>query len=334
VVVVGLGPIGHEVAALVLGRPELFRLVGAVDRAPKLAGRRLAAVLGRRAPRGRIVAGIAKVPKVKRGIAFHTIASQLPDVADSVETLVRRGWDVVSSSEEMSYPGLRRPKLARRIDRAARRARRVVVATGINPGFAMDVWPLVLTSNSQTLDRVLVRRVVDASQRREPLQRKIGSGMTAREFEALARDGRIGHVGLVESAAHLGAALGWDLDTVHETLVPKVAARRVRSQFFAVPAGRVCGIHHRAEAYEGKRLRIVLDLTMQLGARDPRDEVRLEGTPPLTCIVPGGFHGDRTTASQLLSAAARIGGMPPGLHLPSDLPAPRWAAAPRSLSLR
>ena len=334
VIVVGLGPIGLEVAKLAVARPDLFRLVGAVDRAPQWVGRKLHKVLGRGAPAARIVADVDSLPKNKRGIAFHTIASQMGDVTDSVQALVRRGWHVVSSSEEMSYPELRRPDLARRIDRAARRAKRAVVATGINPGFAMDTWPLVLSSNMQTLERVVVQRVVDASLRREPLQRKIGSGMSASEFAALAREGRIGHVGLVESAAHLGGALGWEIDTIRETLVPKLAARRIRTEFFTVEKGRVAGIHHRAEAAVDGKVRIILDLTMELGARDPRDEVHLEGSPALTCVVPGGFHGDRTTASQLLSAAARIDAMAPGLHLPSDLPAPRWAAATRRLTLR
>src|SRR5262245_62290726 len=91
VVVVGLGPIGREVATLVVGRPDLFRLVGAVDRAPELVGRALASVLGRKAPRAAVRASVESVPKVARGIAFHTIASQLADVVDSVETLVARG---------------------------------------------------------------------------------------------------------------------------------------------------------------------------------------------------------------------------------------------------
>jgi 4-hydroxy-tetrahydrodipicolinate reductase len=190
----------------------------------------------------------------------------------------------------------------------------------------MDVWPLVLSSNMQNLERVHVHRIVDASLRREPLQRKVGSGMTTQEFESLAEAGKIGHVGLVESAAHLGGSLGWALDEVRELLEPRVARRRIRTQFFDVPAGRVSGIHHRAEAFERGKLRIELDLRMELDADSPRDEVQLEGTPPIICTVPGGFHGDRTTASQLLSAATRIDDMPAGLHLPSDLPAPRWSA--------
>lgn len=333
VAVVGLGPIGLEVARVALQRPELFRLVAAVDRAPALAGRRLADVLGVPGLRGRVHAAIEDLP-AGRGIAFHTIASHLPDVVDSVEALLARGWHVVSSSEELSYPELRRPDLARRIDRAARRARRVVVGTGINPGFAMDVWPLVLSSNCQQLERVVVHRIVDARQRRVPLQRKIGSGMTRAAFEALARRGRIGHVGLVESVAHLAGALGFALDVVRETLVPTIAARRIRTPEFDVAPGRVSGIHHRAEGMEGRQQRIVLDLRMALDASDPRDEIHIDGTPALHCVVPGGFHGDRTTVSQLVAAAARLTGVTPGLLLASDLPAPRWAAAPRRLRLR
>jgi 4-hydroxy-tetrahydrodipicolinate reductase len=247
--------------------------------------------------------------------------------------LLERGYHVVSSTEELSYPELREPRLARRLDRAARAAGRCIVGTGINPGFAMDVFPLVLSSNMQTLERVSVHRVVDASLRREPLQRKVGSGMTPDEFAALAEAGRIGHVGLVESAAHLAGGLGWSLDRVEETLEPRVARRRIRTSFFDVPAGRVSGIHHRAAGFEGRKSRIVLDLVMELDADAPRDEVQLEGTPPITCTVSGGFHGDRTTASQLLSAAVRLDDLAPGLHLHSDLPAPRWAARRRRLQL-
>ncbi len=313
-------------------RSDLFRIVAAVDRAPQLAGTPLRAALGVPTARGRVLSDVRALP-ASGGVAFHTTSSRLRDVVESLEMLLARGWHVVSSTEELAYPSLRSPSLAARIDRAARKAGRVVVGTGINPGFAMDVWPLVLSSNMQALESVQVHRVVDASRRRGPLQRKVGSGLTAREFEALAREGRIGHVGLVESIAHLGGMLGWALDRVDEALEPRLAKKRVRTQFFDVPAGRVCGIHHRAVAREGRKTRIVLDLVMALDARDPHDTIELEGEPSLRCVVPGGFHGDRTTASQLVAAAARLEGVAPGLHLASELPAPRWAAFPRALRL-
>jgi 4-hydroxy-tetrahydrodipicolinate reductase len=332
VVVVGLGPIGLEVAQLLLVRPKLFRLVAAVDRAPELAGRPLREVLGDAAPRGRIRLTPPAAPR-GQALAFLTTTSSVRSVAATIRELLDFGYHIVSSTEELSYPSLRAPRLAAVLDRAARKAGRCVVGTGINPGFAMDVWPLVLASNMQTLERVQVTRVVDAAKRRRPLQLKVGAGMSRREFEALAQAGRIGHVGLVESCAHLAAALGWELERVHESLRPKVATRRIRTEHVDVQAGRVCGIVHRAVGYSGQRALVELDLQMYLGAKDARDDVLLEGTPPLRCTVPGGFHGDRTTASQLLSAAARVDGFQPGLHIASDLPTPRRPGPRLKLSL-
>lgn len=325
VVVVGLGPIGLELGRLVASQSDTFQLVGGVDRAPQLVGRPLRDVFGRRAPRGRVTPQ-APAPRGGTGLAFVTTQSSIHAVVPTLEQLLKLGYHVVSSTEELSYPALRAPRVASRLDRAARRANRCVVATGINPGFAMDVWPLVLASNAQSLERVEVVRVVDASDRREPLQRKVGAGLSRREFEARARAGRIGHVGLAESCAHLAAALGWPLDSMRESLQPCVADRRIRTAFFDVAPGQVCGIMHRVAGMQGRRRRVFLDLRMALGADSPRDEVVLHGKPPLHCTVPGGFHGDRTTSAQLVSAAARIEAMPAGLHLASDLPTPRRPA--------
>lgn len=332
VLVVGLGPIGVELSRLLLTQDDRFRFLGAIDVSPKLVRRPLRDVLGSAAPKGSVRHQVPPAP-AGSAIAFLTTTSSMQGVAASLFELLQRGYHVVSSTEELSYPFLRAPDLARRVDRAAKNAGRCVVGTGINPGFAMDVWPLVFASNAQSLEHVEVVRVVDASTRRAPLQRKVGSGMTVAGFEALAEEGKIGHVGLVESCVHLADLLGWPLDRVDETLRPKRASKRIRTPHFDVPPGRVCGILHRAVGWQGKTERIVLDLSMYLGAPQPRDEVTLRSHPPLHCIVPGGFHGDPTTASQLVAAAARIAGMPPGLHLASELPAPRRPAARVQLSL-
>ncbi len=324
VVIVGLGPIGVELGKLVLSQDASFQLLAGVDLSPQLVGTPLRRLLGPQAP-STSVRETAPAPRGE-ALAFLTTTSSLRGAAPSILALLDQGYHVVSSTEELSYPALRAPRLAARLDRAARRAGRCIVGTGINPGFAMDVWPVILASNSQSLEHVQVHRVVDASQRRGPLQRKIGSGLTAAQFEALAREGKIGHVGLVESCAHVADLLGWPLDRVQETLVPKLAPRRLRTDHFDVPSGRVCGIHHRAVGSQGGHERLVLDLQMYLEAENPRDEVHLRGKPSLHCTVHGGFHGDLTTASQLVSAAVRLGSMPPGLHLASELPAPRRPA--------
>lgn len=329
-VVVGLGPIGREVAQLVLERHEVLRLAACIDSAPEVRGAALATLLERPVA-GRVRAD-APPARSKSDIAFVTTTSSVASVAPTVEALLKLGYHIVSSTEELSYPDFRAASLAARLDRAARRAGRGIVGTGINPGFAMDVWPLVLSSNMQRLDAVHVHRAVDAKQRREPLQRKVGAGMTAEEFESLAAAGRIGHVGLVESAAHLAGALGWSLDRLDEQLEPVLATAPLRTAYFEVPAGRVCGIHHRVVGRQGDKERVVLDLRMALDVDTPQDEVKLVGHPSIRCLVPGGFHGDRTTASQLVAAALRLPRLGPGLHLASDLPSPRFSATPVKLT--
>jgi len=234
----------------------------------------------------------------------------------------------VSSTEELSYPWLRNPLLAARLDRAARAAKRCLVGTGINPGWAMDVWPLALAANMQAVRSVSVHRIVDATKRRQPLQAKVGAEMTRAHFEQLAQEGRIGHVGLVESVAHLAAGMGWELTEVRETLQPRIAKQRIKTRYFDVPKGRVCGIHHRAVGIEGNKRRIDLDLIMSLDASPSSDTVQLKGTPDVHATVPGGFHGDRATVSQLLSAGMRMQEPPLGLRLASELAVPSPIARP------
>ena len=327
VIVVGLGPIGLEVTRVVAQQDALFRLTAVVDRAAHLVGRSLSSVVPQVANRLRIRAEAPPAPG-GMGIAFLTTASSLAAIAKTVEMLLQHGYHVVSSTEELSYPWLRNPRLAARLDRAARAAKRCLVGTGINPGWAMDVWPLALAANMQAVRAVTVHRVVDARQRRQPLQAKVGAEMTRAHFEQLAEAGRIGHVGLVESVAHLADGLGWELTEVRETLLPRIAKKRVRSEYFDVPQGRVCGIHHRAVGLQGATRRIELDLIMSLDAAPSCDTVQLKGTPDVQAIVPGGFHGDRATVSQLLSAGTRMQDPPLGLRLASELSVPGAIARP------
>jgi hypothetical protein len=332
VVVVGLGPIGREVTRVVAQNDAVFRLAAVVDRAPELVGRSLPALVPQVEKRLRVRADVPPAPGGV-GIAFLTTSSSLAAVAPTVEQLLKHGYHVVSSTEELSYPWLRNPRLATRLDGVARKAARCLVGTGINPGWAMDVWPLALAANMQAVRSVSVHRVVDARQRRQPLQAKVGAEMTRVQFEQLAEAGRIGHVGLVESVAHLADGLGWELTEVRETLLPRIARKRVRTEFFDVPQGRVCGIHHRAVGFVGTRRCIELDLIMSLDASPSSDTVELKGTPDVQAIVPGGFHGDRATVSQLLSAAVRMQDPPTGLRLASELAVPGAIARPVRLQL-
>ena len=94
------------------------------------------------------------------------------------------GFDIVSTSEELSFPWLDNADEASRVDAAAKSAGKTVLGTGVNPGFLMDSLPLFVTSIAQQVDHIDVTRVINASKRRGPFQAKIGSGMEVDAFNA------------------------------------------------------------------------------------------------------------------------------------------------------
>jgi hypothetical protein len=113
----------------------------------------------------------------------------------------------------------------------------------------MDTLALMLTAPCATVRRVSVTRVVDAATRRVPLQRRVGAGLTLSQFRHATTEGRVRHVGLVESAHLIASGLGWKLDRVDETIEPAIAPRDLDSAYVRVPAGCAAGIKQYARGY-------------------------------------------------------------------------------------
>jgi len=186
----------------------------------------------------------------------------------------------------------------------------------------MDFLPICLTSIMREVRAVHVQRVVNASTRRGPLQKKIGSGLAPADFQRLYDQGKAGHAGLQESLALVAHCLGWRVADVVETGGPIVAPREIRTQHFHVKQGQTCGLHQHAEAKVNGRTCLTLDLKMCLDAEDPHDAVQIEGSPPLDLRINGGVAGDQATVAALVNTAPRLRRSPPGLRLVTDLPAP------------
>jgi 4-hydroxy-tetrahydrodipicolinate reductase len=320
----GLGPIGVESLRLAASKPWAD-IVGAVDIDPAKVGRQLSEVTGLRSLRGRIVHGSlgellgTETPEV----IFHTAVSRFKAAFEQLEPMARKGINVVSSCEELVFPQLREPALARRLDQICRKKGARIVGTGVNPGFVMDLLPMCLTGVSLEVRAVHIQRVVDAATRREPLQRKIGSGLPPRDFQRLLKEGKAGHAGLKESLALLAHCLGWKVKAIRESGEPVVADHDIRTNFLKVKKGHTCGLHQRAEARIGRAIVISLDLQMYLDAPNPHDAIQIEGRPPLSLVMPGGVAGDDATVAALVNTAPRLLTAQPGLILITDLAVPR-----------
>ena len=327
VVQYGLGPIGVETAKLVLAKSKSsgLRLVGAIDIDPAKVGKDVSEILGLSEPTGIKVSDNAQqvFDAVKPHVALHTTTSFLQKVYPQLTACIESGVHVVSSTEELLFPYDRHPDLSRQLDDLAKKHHVAVLGTGVNPGFVMDVLPLVLTGVCTSVRAIRVERVVDASKRRLPLQRKIGAGITTEEFEEKKKTGVFGHIGLRESLLFVADGLGWKFDRVQEALQPMVASREIVTPYFRVQPGRVSGIHHTIAGSVGAKEILSLDLKMYVGADDPHDAVYVDGDPPVDAVIRSGVFGDSATVAALVNAIPLVLQSPPGLQTLKDLPAMR-----------
>ena len=187
----GLGPIGIEAAKLVLQKKRL-KLVGGIDVDPDKIGVNLGDVLGLDS---KLKISVSNDPQkvlneTQPDIVLHSTGSFLAKVEEQLQICLQAGASVVSSCEELFYPYRRDSKFCARIDKVAEENKTTVVGTGVNPGFSMDVLVLVMSSVCTKIDKIVATRVVDASKRRLPLQKKIGAGLPPDEFRNLVKQDR------------------------------------------------------------------------------------------------------------------------------------------------
>lgn len=316
----GVGPIGASIARL-MREKETLEIIGAVDTDPAKIGRDLGEVAGAKdAPWGVKIVPEFGAHEKSADVVLHTTSSYLPSVMDELRRCLSAACCVVSTCEELAYPFRKHPQLAAKLDADAKREGVALVGTGVNPGFVMDKLALTLSAAAQRVDWVRATRIVDASMRRLPLQKKIGAGMTPDEFRREVAAGRIKHHGLPESIAMVADGFGFALDDISETIEPILAEDAVRTEFLEIARGQVAGVHQVARGNIGMQEKVFMELRMYVGAKEPADTVELRGQPNLLMTIPGGTHGDLATAAIAVNTIPAILAAPAGLRTVRDLP--------------
>jgi len=317
----GVGPIGAAIVRL-MREKQALQIVAAIDKDPAKAGKDLGEVVeASDAPWGIPVSSDAtQVLGGEADLVVHSTASYLTSVADQLFACVESGLCVVSTCEELAYPFRKYPELSGKLDDAAKEAGVAVVGTGVNPGFVMDKLVLTLSAVAQQVESARAIRIVDASKRRLPLQKKIGAGMTVDEFNQQVAEGVIKHHGLPESVAMVADGLGLEVDNIREKIQPIVAEEAVKTEYLEVQPGQVAGVHQIARGVGGGKERIYMELRMYVGAKEPGDTVELTGKPDIKLSIPGGTHGDIATAAVVVNCIPAILDAPAGLRTSRDLP--------------
>src|SRR5258708_10480630 len=136
----GIGPIGAEIARLLLTKPWI-KLVAAVDVDPNKIGKDLGEVIGLGREVGvKVTAAIHGKPDV----VCHSTGSRLRDVSTQLKDLLGSGCHVVSTCEELSFP--LDAEVREDLQQVPRANNITLLGKCVNPVFVIDKLPITITT--------------------------------------------------------------------------------------------------------------------------------------------------------------------------------------------
>ncbi len=318
VVQIGLGPIGIKMVQFITQRPSL-KLVAAVDLNPNLIDKPLDSIVSLKIPLDINITDTLPA-QGSADVAVITTTSSLEKCTPTILDAVSRRMSVVSTCEELSYPWLTHPELSKKIDAEAKTASVAVLSTGVNPGFLMDLLPIVLTGVCRSVDSITVERIQDAQHRRVPFQNKIGAGMTTDQFDTAKKAGTLRHVGLTESMHLIAARMGWPLSKTQDIIQPVIATAPFASKDQNISPGQCRGVNQTGRAFDKNNKEVItLRFIAAVGQTDTKDRVIITGDPSFESIIPNGVNGDIATCAITTNAITTTHNTNPGLHTMADI---------------
>jgi 4-hydroxy-tetrahydrodipicolinate reductase len=327
VIQVGLGPMGRYIADLLVSRPNI-KLVGVVDINPDLIGKNLTEFISNKPSDELLVQSEINdlISLNNIDVVIIATSSSLLKIDSLIKQVVKAGCNVISLCEELSYPFIKQPTLSADINSLAKENSVSVVGTGINPGYLMDLLPIVLTAPCQEVRKITVKRMMNSSKRREPFQRKIGTALSPSIFHHKIEEKEItGHVGLTEALQMIVSTLGLKYQEIVEYPPEPIIAKDdfVTSYNETVQKGEVCGLQSIAKAIdENTNELVVLEFYAYSGDHEEYDSITIEGTPTIHQKIIGGVHGDLGTAAMVVNLIPIVLKAQPGLLTMKDLPVP------------
>lgn len=319
----GVGAMGSLACRLILERPDL-ELVGAISHQD---GQDLGLVIGLGRDLGLSVRSDPDevLGRVPADVLLLMTCSLTKDVFPQIMKGIEHGLFVITSAEEMAYPHVREPELARRIDESARAKGVAVLGTGINPGFSLDKFIITLLSVCHRVDRVWASRVNDLSPYGPSVMASQGVGVTPEEYRVGVREGRIaGHIGFRESITMIADSLGWELDEITESREPVVTRVVRETPHVRVLPGQTAGTRQVGRGFLNGREVITLEhpqeVRPELEGTSAHDHVRIEGVPTIDLTVTPEISGGYGTTGLCVNMIHVLLRAEPGLRTMRELP--------------
>ena len=337
------GTVGKHAIAGILARPEL-ELVGVWVSSDAKHGKDVGELCGTE-PLG-LTATMHKdeLIALEPDCVLHTAMTDADPFAavDLFAELLEAGINVVSSGPVfLQYPhGIIPAEMVDKLQAAGEKGHASLHVNGIDPGFANDVLPLVMTSLSQRVDEVRCSEIADYSTYYQPFVNNelFGFGKPMDDVPYLFAGGIL-PLAWGSVVRIIAAGLELTLDEPLEEVVEFAEADRDYDTVSGpVPKGSRCGVRFQVVGKVDGTPRVVLEHVTRTHPEQRPDwpqpptgdgcyRVEITGEPMMKVdFTHQGENGDHnvsgmiTTAMRLVNCVETVVASPPGLVTALDLP--------------
>jgi 4-hydroxy-tetrahydrodipicolinate reductase len=336
------GNVGRHALAGIAARPDL-ELVGVWVSNPAKVGKDAGELAGLGRPLGVAATNdAAALLGLRPDCVVYTALADIRvfEALDDLARILRSGANVVSACPVfLQFPdGAVPPEMSEPIRRAAAAGNASIFVNGIDPGFANDALPLLLTGVSQRIDEIHCREILNYATYDQPtvLFDIMGFGRPLDDVPTLLRPGVLSMAwgGVVRQ---LAAGLDIELDVVTERHARRPAPALFHIDSGPIEKGTAAALRFEVRGMVADRPVIVLEHVIRLrddlapdwpqpsGQGCYRVEVRGEPnyTLDLRMLGTDGDHntaGLKATAMRLVNAIPAVVAGPAGLLTALDLP--------------
>ena len=342
VVLWSTGNVGRHALAGIMARPEL-ELVGVWTSSEAKAGQDAGRVAGLGHDVGVLTTTDADaLLALQPACIVHTAMAdnRLPEAMADLERFLRAGINVVSSGPVfLQYPDNVIPaEMTDPLRKAAAEGGASLFVNGVDPGFANDWLPLVLTSISERIDEVRCMELLDYSTYDSPtvMFDVMGFGKPMDETPMLLLPGVLS-MAWGSVVQQLAAGLGIELDEVTDHVIKLPAPETFDIASGTIEKGTMAALRFEVRGmYRGRPVCVLEHITRlrpDLGPDWPQPagqgcyRVQVSGEPNYTLdlqlLGTDGDHntaGLKATAMRLVNAVEAVVAAPAGLLTALDLP--------------
>lgn len=335
----GPGDVGTFALRAILEHPDLD-LVGLVVHSDSKVGVDAATLCGLDEPTG--VVGTQDAAAVLAmdadAVCYTAIADRrFHGAVDDLARCLRAGKNVVSSSVlSLAYPPSADPAVVRTLSAACAEGGASCFTSGIDPGFANDVLPLVVAGFCKRVDSIRCMEILNYAPYRHPdvLFDFFGFGQPMDHTPPLLKPGALARAwaGVVHQ---LAAGLGVEVDEVRQVYERAAAPTTFDGPMGTIEQGTLAGLRFEVQGIVGGRPALILEHVTRMhddvAPEWPQPvgggcyRVVVEGSPSYTVDLQMDEEGDHMDGGALGAAVRIVNAIPavcaaePGLLSALDL---------------